>query len=119
MRLLTSFVSVWLAGGLAQANYVEPRDLVTYDTVKAACSELQGEYPNLTLFPNTTDYDDEVINTWDKRANLIPGCIFRPTKGTQVTKALSIFHRNKAEFAVRGGGHLPVSYQINSLFINR
>ncbi|KAH7250924.1 FAD binding domain-containing protein [Fusarium tricinctum] len=107
MRLLTSVVSVWLAGGLAQANYVVPRDLVIYDTVKAACSELQGDYPRLTLFPNTRDYDDEVINTWDKRANLIPGCIFRPTKDTQVAKALSIFHRNRAEFAVRGGGHLP------------
>lgn len=110
MRLLTSVVSVWLAGRLAQANLVESRDLVVYDTVKAACWELQVAYPNLTLFPNTTDYDNEVINTWDKRANLIPGCIFRPTKDTQVAKALSVFHRNHAEFAVRGGGHLPVSY---------
>ncbi|SPJ83619.1 related to FAD-binding oxidoreductase [Fusarium torulosum] len=107
MRLLTPVVSVWLAGRLAQANLVESRDLVVYDTVKAACWELQDAYPNLTLFPNTTDYDDEVINTWDKRANLIPGCIFRPTKDTQVAKALSVFHRNHAEFAVRGGGHLP------------
>ncbi|KAF4461796.1 fad binding domain-containing [Fusarium albosuccineum] len=107
MRLSTSFIPVWLAAGLAQADYIGPRDLFVSSSVKTACAELRDSFPYLTLFPNTTEYDEEVINTWDKRANLIPACIFRPTEDNQVAKALGIFHQNNAQFAVRGGGHLP------------
>lgn len=110
MRLLTSAALVGLAGGLTQANFIESRDLFVSNSIKVACAELQESYQNLTLFPNATEYDAEIINTWDKRANLVPACIFRPTEDTQVSKALAILHRNNAEFAVRGGGHLPVSW---------
>ncbi|KAL6918571.1 hypothetical protein FSST1_010066 [Fusarium sambucinum] len=107
MRLSTLFIPVWLASDLAQANHVGPRDLFVSRSVKTACAELQDSYPYMTLFPNTTEYDDEVINTWDKRSNLIPACIFRPATDIQVSKAVGIFHKTNAQFAVRGGGHLP------------
>ncbi|KPA35397.1 fad-containing protein, partial [Fusarium langsethiae] len=76
-------------------------------SVETPCAELQGSYPSLTLLPNTTEYDEEVINTWDKRADLNPTCIFRPTTDRYVSKAVGICYKSNAQFAVRGGGHLP------------
>ncbi|KAH6974564.1 FAD binding domain-containing protein [Ilyonectria sp. MPI-CAGE-AT-0026] len=98
---------IWLAVSLAKAQDILPRELHVSNGVAAACSELGESHASLTLLPNTAEYDKEVINVWDKRSNLLPGCIFRPETDSQVASALRIFHANNAQFAVRGGGHLP------------
>lgn len=105
---------IWLAVSLAKAQDILPRELHVSTGVAAACSELGESHASLTLLPNTAEYDKEVINVWDKRSNLLPGCIFRPETDSQVASALRIFHANNAQFAVRGGGHLPVSSPRNS-----
>lgn len=109
MRVTSIVWPVWLTISLTKAQDILARELHVSDAVEAACSELGETHANLILLPNTAEYDEEVINVWDKRSNLLPGCIFRPETDSQVAKALRIFHANNAQFAVRGGGHLPVS----------
>ncbi|KPM43814.1 hypothetical protein AK830_g2783 [Neonectria ditissima] len=107
MRVLSLIWPIWLSVGLTTAQDLLPRELHISSAVEAACSELGESHASLTLLPNTAEYDEEVINVWDKRSNLLPGCIFRPETDTQVATALRIFHANNAQFSVRGGGHLP------------
>ncbi|KAI8299942.1 hypothetical protein K4K61_010244 [Colletotrichum sp. SAR11_59] len=82
------------------------RDLLVTDSVRAACDQLSAIASNATLFPNSTAYETQRINFWDKRANLSPACIYMPSTADDVAKAVQIFHANKAPFAVKGGGHM-------------
>ncbi|CAG9997104.1 unnamed protein product [Clonostachys byssicola] len=76
------------------------------DTVKNACDQLRSAYPEALLMPNSTAYEEERINFWDKRSNLNPACIFLPETADAVAEGVAIFHKEKAQFAVRGGGHM-------------
>ncbi|KAH7140949.1 FAD binding domain-containing protein [Dactylonectria macrodidyma] len=107
MRVLSLFMPIWLSSTAAAASDLLPRELYISNSVKAACAALQESHSDLTLLPSTEEYDKEVVNVWDKRSNLIPACIFRPESSSQVAAAVRIFHENNAQFAVRGGGHLP------------
>ncbi|KAF0329386.1 FAD binding domain-containing protein [Colletotrichum asianum] len=82
------------------------RDLLVTDSVRAACDQLSAIASNATLFPNSTAYETQRINVWDKRANLSLACIYMPSTAENVAKAVQIFHANKAPFAVKGGGHM-------------
>ncbi|KAL6400089.1 FAD binding domain-containing protein [Ilyonectria robusta] len=70
---------------------------------------------NSTLFPNSTAYETQRINVWDKRSNLNPACIYMPSSANDVAKAVEIFHTCNAPFAVKGGGHMtcPGANTIN------
>lgn len=79
------------------------------DSVKNACDQLRSAYPDALLMHNSTAYEEERINFWDKRSNLDPACIFLPGTADAVADGVAIFHKEKAQFAVRGGGHMNVS----------
>ncbi|KAK7222169.1 hypothetical protein V2G26_010172 [Clonostachys chloroleuca] len=76
------------------------------DSVKNACDQLRSAYPDALLMHNSTAYEEERINFWDKRSNLDPACIFLPGTADAVADGVAIFHKEKAQFAVRGGGHM-------------
>lgn len=83
--------------------------LTVSSTVQNACAQLQSAYPKELLMPNSSDYESERINFWDIRSNKEPACIFLPTTADAVAEAVTIFHKEKAQFAIRGGGHMNVS----------
>jgi FAD/FMN-containing dehydrogenase len=83
--------------------------LTVSSSVQNACAQLQSTYPEELLMPNSSDYESERINFWDKRSNMEPACIFLPTTVDAVADAVTIFHKEKAQFAIRGGGHMNVS----------
>lgn len=72
-------------------------------------------YPDSLLSPNSTGYEAERINVWEKRSNLAPGCIFLPKTAEAAADAIAIFNKYRAQFAIRGGGHMnvPGSNSIN------
>jgi hypothetical protein len=74
-----------------------------------ACSQLQSLYPSALLTPESANYTAEATNFWDIRSNLSPACIFLPSIADQVEKAVRIFNKCNAPFAIRGGGHMNVS----------
>lgn len=73
-----------------------------------ACHQLYVEYPSLLSLPNSTIYEKERIEHWDKAAILSPLCIFTPKTHQDITKALSILVQTQTPFAVRSGGHTPI-----------
>lgn len=77
--------------------------------VQSACSQLRASFPDNVLMPNSTRYDAERTNVWDIRSNSKPACIFLPTTADAVAQGVTIFHREKTQFAIRGGGHMNVS----------
>ncbi|KAL2688921.1 hypothetical protein Neosp_002971 [[Neocosmospora] mangrovei] len=87
------------AAAASQARHVSPG-------VKTACSELCQEYGESVVFPSSVNYTKESTDYWDIRSNLLPACIFLPTDAAQVSHALRLFSKHKAQFAIRGGGHM-------------
>ncbi|VUC35662.1 unnamed protein product [Clonostachys rosea] len=96
--------------GAAAADYspLARRDLLITPAVQVACDQLNSIAPNSTYFPNSTAYETQRINVWDKRANLYPACIHMPSTAEDVARAVAIFHQHKVPFAVKGGGHMNV-----------
>lgn len=108
--LTPSVLYLLLAGSAAASGHkFGRRELLVTESVKSACDQLNAYASNATLFPNTTAYETQRINVWDKRANLHPACIYMPSTANDVAKAVQIFHTNKAPFAVKGGGHMNAS----------
>lgn len=96
-----------LAGSaVASSHKFGRRDLLVTESVRISCDQLSAIASNVTLFPNTTVYETQRINVWDKRANRHPACIYMPNTADDVAKAIEIFNTNKAPFAVKGGGHM-------------
>ncbi|KAJ3468287.1 hypothetical protein MRS44_002352 [Fusarium solani] len=101
---------------LAIAGSTGTLALTVSSSVQNACAQLQSTYPEELLMPNSSDYESERINFWDKRSNMEPACIFLPTTVDAVADAVTIFHKEKAQFAIRGGGHMnyPGSNNIDN-----
>jgi FAD/FMN-containing dehydrogenase len=77
--------------------------------VSASCQELATSFPPNVLFPGSTQYDIESKHFWDIRSSLKPACIVLPNDATEVAKVVSILVAHRAQFAIRGGGHMNVS----------
>lgn len=111
--LIPPVLSLLLAGSAAAGGHkLGARDLFVTESVKTACDQLSAFASNATFFPNTTEYETQRINVWDKRANLHPACIYMPGTADDVAKAIEIFHTNKTPFAVKGGGHMNASLTL-------
>ncbi|RDW88449.1 hypothetical protein BP6252_00481 [Coleophoma cylindrospora] len=110
---------VSLAGCLMAAATVCASSVVTVAELSVgancACTQLASTYGSLVLTSNSTTYAAETIDYWDVRADLQPGCIFKPNTANQVASAVSTLVSCGAQFAVRGGGHMnnPGSNNIN------
>ncbi|KAJ0116233.1 FAD binding domain-containing protein [Diaporthe amygdali] len=107
MMVFRSVLYLLLAGSAAASSHeFGRRDLLVTESVKTSCDQLSAIASNATLFPNTTAYETQRINVWDKRANRNPACIYMPSTADDVAKAIEIFYTNKAPFAIKGGGHM-------------
>lgn len=110
MMVFRSVLYLLLAGSAAAGSHeFSRRDLLVTESVKTSCDQLSAIASNATLFPNTTAYETQRINVWDKRANRNPACIYMPSTADDVAKAIEIFYTNKAPFAIKGGGHMNVN----------
>lgn len=83
----------------------------TASEASCACTQLAALHSSELLLPNTTNYTAEATDYWDLRSNLSPSCIFLPTSAEEVSSAVKILVSCNAQFAVRGGGHMNVSYK--------
>lgn len=76
-----------------------------------ACTILNTIFPGhaKVLFPNSTAYTTEATHYWDLRSDLSPSCVFVPASAGDVAKGVVILRTCQSQFAIRGGGHMPVS----------
>ena len=60
-------------------------------------------------WPGSSQYlTESTTKYWSKTSWNNPRCIFVPTTAKDVAKGVSIVNTCSAEFAIRGGGHMPV-----------
>ncbi|KAM5341715.1 hypothetical protein ACJ41O_014746 [Fusarium nematophilum] len=100
MRFL--FVSLLLAA--ASSAHYPP-----IDRAKHVCALLKNEYPDLTYLPGDKGYMDEDQVPWSTTSWSSPGCIFAPAKAIQLSFAVKSLKKLRVQFAMRGGGHMPIS----------
>lgn len=63
--------------------------------------------------PGTGKYTEEsTTKFWSQTSWNTPRCVFVPTSANDVAKGIKIMGTCQAEFAIRGGGHMPVSFSI-------
>lgn len=109
--MLPTSYFLWLAAAASALKYA-PVQSVASSGSQCACQRLVTSHAHLTIMPNEPEYDRESTNFWDRRSNSLPSCIFLPVTDSQVAAAVAIFYACDAEFAIRGGGHMNVSYPI-------
>ncbi|EXF78021.1 FAD binding domain-containing protein [Colletotrichum fioriniae PJ7] len=73
------------------------------------CQGLRGDFGNSTLLPDDGAYTQEVQVPWSARSWLRPACIFAPLDAQQLSSGLKQIVDQQVEFAMRGGGHMPIS----------
>ncbi|KAH8890360.1 putative FAD-binding oxidoreductase [Thozetella sp. PMI_491] len=103
--LITRFFRALTLAGFASAT-----------ELRCPCTQLQSQFPGQVLTSDSANYTAERTAYWDVRSDQSPTCIFLPTEASQVAAAMGILQSNKAEFAVRGGGHMnfPGSNNIDN-----
>lgn len=74
-----------------------------------ACGVLQKTYNDKVYLPGTAEYTDESSHYWDARATLAPKCVFTPSTVIEVAGGVLALNLCKSQFAIRSGGHMPVS----------
>ncbi|PNS15651.1 hypothetical protein CAC42_4103 [Sphaceloma murrayae] len=73
------------------------------------CQVLKTFFPSFTSFPNSTMYTADNTDYWTAASSLGPACIFAPSRAQDMGAAVLLLRTAKAPFAVRGGGHMPIS----------
>ncbi|KAI1812291.1 hypothetical protein GGS20DRAFT_578438 [Poronia punctata] len=71
------------------------------------CLTLRSIYGEKVSLPSSVKYATIAPENWSESAQLFPSCTFEPTSAQDVGGALAVLVRDKAKFAVRGGGHMP------------
>ncbi|KAM0550275.1 hypothetical protein ACHAPJ_008945 [Fusarium lateritium] len=84
----------------------------TTNSSKTACLALSLEFGSaLHLYPS----DDPNFSLWDEKQNdLNPFCRLVPSSAHDVARALKILVDNNCQFAIKSGGHSPVTGASNS-----
>lgn len=78
--------------------------------VDRACQDLSNKYPESILLPTSASFLNETRNFWDIRSAVAPACIFFPGSADEVAGSVSVLTSHEAQFAIRGGGHMNVSF---------
>ena len=73
-----------------------------------ACEILDFLLPGQVFLPGAINYTIENTHYWDLREDLSPKCVFVPETTHDVAKGVLILKSCQSQFAVRGGGHMPV-----------
>lgn len=74
-----------------------------------ACTILEALFSTKVLFPGSSEYTAEATHFYDLREDLSPKCIFVPETVNDVAKGVVVLDVCQSQFAIRGGGHMPVS----------
>ena len=74
-----------------------------------ACGMLNTLFRGKVHFPGSSNYTAEATHYWDLKESLSPKCVFVPANSHDVAKGVVTLNVCKSQFAVRGGGHMPVS----------
>lgn len=117
-----------VAGVTCQANSVTDAERYSINNVKSinfgttlgsacACGVLATFFRNNIHFPGAPAYKNETTYYWDLKEALSPRCIFVPSTTHDVAKGIVILNACKSQFAVRGGGHMPVSLFYNGCIV--
>lgn len=113
MRLFVELALLGLATASSSAGQSVTTPLGDFTSTKGAtyaCKKLSRTFDGV-IFPNTANYTTQAADKyWDVRADLSPACIFLPASADEVSKAISVLGSCNAQFAVRGGGHMNVSF---------
>lgn len=81
-----------------------------------ACGILEFILPGQVFLPGATNYTVENTHYWDLREDLSPKCVFVPETAHDVAKGVLVLKSCKSQFAIRGGGHMPVSSPFGIIF---
>jgi hypothetical protein len=73
------------------------------------CAALRYFASGAVILPNATEYLTQTTSYWDVREDLSPGCVFVPDSAHDVALGVTVARVCEAKFAIRGGGHMPVS----------
>jgi hypothetical protein len=74
-----------------------------------ACIILTALFGSKFLYPDTDSYIAQATFYWDKKEALSPACILIPTNANDVAKGVVTLGVFRFQFAIRSGGHMPVS----------
>jgi hypothetical protein len=108
VRNFTVAAFIFMAGFVHGQN----NDTLSSSGPDCACSKLFTQYGDAVLYPSSTGFEEQRIEFWDIRSNLLPACIFFPKNAEEVGVAVSTFSNCGAQFAVRSGGHMNVSSRL-------
>jgi hypothetical protein len=95
---------------LAAAQALQVPVVSLAEGATCGCTQLSSTFGNRTIFSNSTTYATEVIEFWDVRSDLAPACIFEPSSADDLASGVQILAGCGTQFAVRGGGHMNVSF---------
>jgi hypothetical protein len=82
----------------------------------AGCGLLSQYFEKDVFYPGSTVYNYENNDFWSTTEILSPACIYRPTTGAAVGAAVEILQQSNTQFAVRSGGHMPVTVRWTNSF---
>lgn len=87
--------------------YVLAAALPAAASVAQTCKLLDTQIPERVSYPDSTTYNSSISSYYSgQERSLNPGCIFRPTKTSEVAKFIKLVTAcGDTQFAVRGGGH--------------
>ncbi|KAF5523465.1 Bifunctional solanapyrone synthase [Colletotrichum aenigma] len=77
-------------------------------TVTEVCVSFVQGFPQLTLLPNNTGYSSINEGYFSAEEWLGPACIFTPDSPQSMATAVQILAQSGGQFAVRGGGWMPI-----------
>ena len=75
---------------------------------ECGCDILSRVFDDKLYKPGSEIYTAESTHFWNARGTLLPKCVFVPTDASEVAQAVVTLGSCKSQFAVRGGGHMPV-----------
>ncbi|KAJ4982879.1 FAD binding domain-containing protein [Stagonosporopsis vannaccii] len=84
-------------------------ELASFADPSIVCNSLKQQYANLTYLPIDEGYVSEAQVQWDSSSWLGPACVFAPQNAQQLSHAVTTFAKTSTLFAMRGGGHMPIS----------
>lgn len=114
-------LAIFAIAGFAVADFsVSDAEISSINTVKTtnygttigstcACGVLGFFFQGKIHFAGSPTYTNETTYYWDLKEKLSPKCTFVPADAHDVAKGVVILNVCKSQFAVRGGGHMPVS----------
>ncbi|PVH79915.1 FAD binding domain protein [Cadophora sp. DSE1049] len=123
------FLRKLLLGGLASFPFVRgdssfpPSELAKIKSLQSstsatgsdcACNILTKLFEDRLHQSGSEVYTAESTHYWNSRGTLLPRCVFIPMSADEVAQAVVTLGLCKSQFAVRGGGHMPVPGAANT-----